>query len=59
MSAHITAAVSPVIIKLHGAGGRVHISESSGVLDSAGLNVDALAVAAAPTSTRLDAGHEH
>lgn len=51
-SVHITAAISPVIIKLHGADRQIHINERSSVLDLAQLNVRALTLATVPTSRK-------
>lgn len=48
-SVHITAAISPVIIKLHGAVRQIHINERSGALDLAKLNASALTLATVPT----------
>lgn len=54
MSAHIAAAISPVIIKLHGPVRQIHINERSGALDLAKLSVSALTLA-----SESDAWHEH
>lgn len=57
-SVHIIAAISPVIIKLLEADEGIHINERSDVLDLGELNVSALTLATAATSTS-DPGHEH
>lgn len=51
-SVHISAAISPVIIKLHQADRQIHINERSGALDLAQLNVSALTLATVPTSRK-------
>lgn len=51
-SVHISAAISPVIIKLHRADRQIHINERSGALDLAQLNVSALTLATVPTSRK-------
>lgn len=51
-SVHISAAISPVIIKLHRADRQIHINERSGALDLAQLNVSTLTLATVPTSRK-------
>lgn len=54
MSGLITAAISPAIIKLHGAVRQIDINERSGALDLAKLSVSAATLA-----SESDAWHEH